>query len=198
MFGKANRAGTPYYVCQRSLNRGKDAKRRFPNHPATIWVREDRMLEGILGFFDERVFGSRRRDLIEQDIQSFKCEPELKRQRQMQSLRRAVEKLDLAQTRLIRKLETDDDVEGILFRRVRERLSELEEERIRQLGELQNLEAEQFETGPEPFDLLEELRVGRACLRPLQTRPPAALPDLPAPGPLRQAFASSDLPRHYR
>jgi site-specific DNA recombinase len=57
MFGRANRAGTAYYACQPSLNWGRDAKRQFPDHPATIWAREDRMLEGILGFFDERVFG---------------------------------------------------------------------------------------------------------------------------------------------
>lgn len=57
-----------------------------------------------VGFFDERVFGPRRRDLLEQDLASFDGEPERKRERQMRSLRRAVEKLDLAQARLVRKL----------------------------------------------------------------------------------------------
>lgn len=63
-------------------------------------------------------------------------------------LRRAIDKLDLAQARLIRKLESDDDTDGILFRRVRERLSELEHDRIHKLDELQALEAKRSEVGP--------------------------------------------------
>jgi hypothetical protein len=54
------------------------------------------MLEGILGFFDERVFGPRRRDLLEQDLASFYGESERKRQRQMRSHRRDIDKFDLA------------------------------------------------------------------------------------------------------
>jgi hypothetical protein len=62
-------------------------------------VREDRLLEGILGFFDERLFVPHRRDLLERDLASFDGEPERIRHRQMRSLRRAIEKLDLAQNR---------------------------------------------------------------------------------------------------
>src|SRR5207247_6815868 len=43
---------------------------------------------------------------VPQDLASFDGEPERKRQRQIQPLRRAVDKLDLAQARLIRKLES--------------------------------------------------------------------------------------------
>jgi hypothetical protein len=44
MFGKTNRADTSYYVCQPSLNLGSDAKRRLPDHPPTVWVRDDALL----------------------------------------------------------------------------------------------------------------------------------------------------------
>jgi hypothetical protein len=50
--------------------------------------------------------------------------------------------------------------EGVLFRRVRERLSELEHERLLKFKELQALEAEQLETGPEAVELLDELPIG--------------------------------------
>jgi hypothetical protein len=83
-------------------------------------VREDRLLEGILGFFDERLFGPHRRDL----------------------------------------LESDDDPEGILFRRVRERLSELEQDRTQKLDELRALDAEHLDIGPGAIELLDELPVG--------------------------------------
>jgi hypothetical protein len=130
------------------------------SHPPTVWVREDHLLEGIVDFFGERVFGPQRRELLEHDLRSFDGEPERKRQHQMRSLRRAMEKLDSAQTRLVRKLELDDDPEGVLFRRVRERLSELEDERLLKFNELQALEAEQLETGPEAVELLDELPIG--------------------------------------
>jgi site-specific DNA recombinase len=164
MFGKTNRAGTPYYVCQPSLNWGSDAKRQFPDHPPTVWVREDHLLEGIIDFFGGRVFGPQRRDLLEDDLRAFDWEPERKRQRQMRSLRRAIEKLDDAQTRLVRKLEVDDDPEGILFRRVRERLSELEHERLLKIKELEPLEAEQLESVPGAVELLDELPIGEDLL----------------------------------
>lgn len=40
---------TPYYVCQPSVNWGSDAKRQFPGHSPSIWMREDHMLEGSWG-----------------------------------------------------------------------------------------------------------------------------------------------------
>jgi hypothetical protein len=56
-------------------------------------MREDHLLEGIIDFFGGRVFGPQRRDLLEHDLRAFDGEPERKRQRQVRSLRRAIEKL---------------------------------------------------------------------------------------------------------
>lgn len=133
------------------------------------------MLDGILGFFDERVFGPRRKELLEQDLRYLDGEPERKRQRQLKSLRRAIEKLELAQARLIRRLEADEDPDGILFRRVRERLSELEQERLQKVAELQDFEAEDPEIEPGAIELIDELPVGEGIFG---TAPDNVLRDL--------------------
>lgn len=58
MFGKTKK-GHAYYSCKPSLNHGTDVAERFPDHPPTVWVREDALVEGIRVFFAERVLWSR-------------------------------------------------------------------------------------------------------------------------------------------
>ena len=70
MHGKTRRQ-TAYYACQPNQNLGRGAKRAFPDHPVSIWVREEFFVEGILGFFSERIFGVNRRDLLEADLSEW-------------------------------------------------------------------------------------------------------------------------------
>jgi len=114
-------------------------------------------------------YSAPRRDLLEHDLRAFDGEPERKRQRQMRSLRHAIKKLDNAQTRLVRKLEVDDDPEGILFRRVRERLSELEQERLLKIKELEPWKPSSSKPNPERSSSWMNSRSARICSRPPQT-----------------------------
>jgi hypothetical protein len=50
MHGKTRRS-TAYYACQPSHNLGPGAERKYANHPVSLWVREDALLNGIFGFF---------------------------------------------------------------------------------------------------------------------------------------------------
>ena len=59
-------------------------------------------------------------------------------------------------------------------RRVRERLSELEHERLLKIKELERLEAEQLETVPGAIELLDELPIGEDLLASGPRRPPPA------------------------
>ena len=104
-----------------------------------------------------------------------------------------MEKLGSAQTRLVRKLEVDD-AEGILFGRVRERLSELEHERLLKFKELEALEAEDVETRPGAVELLDELSIGEGLFASAPDDVLRQLSDLPSRSPLRQAFTSRQLP----
>jgi len=78
-------------------------------------VRQDRLLERIIGFFGERLFGPHKRDLLEHDLRSLDDEPEVKHQRPMRSLRRALDKLEGAQARFILTLEVNADPDGVVF-----------------------------------------------------------------------------------
>jgi site-specific DNA recombinase len=93
------------------------------------------------------------------------------------ALKKAVARIETAQARLITKLELDDDPEGILFQRVRTRLSELEDERREKISTLRELEASKSETpDAEAVKLLDGLPLGESGL-------PSAPEDL-----LRQLF----------
>lgn len=59
MFGKT-RHGNPYYSCQPGRSRGSIGRERDPNHPPTVYVREEALLDGILRFFGDRIFGPTR------------------------------------------------------------------------------------------------------------------------------------------
>jgi site-specific DNA recombinase len=164
IFGKTNRAKSPYYVCQPSLNLGADAVRRHPNHPPTVWVREDALLDGIAGFFNDRVFGPRRKELLKADFSAIDDISDVQERDRIRSLAAALKRIESRQGRLIRKLEMDDDPEGVLFRQVRKRLAELEEERVVKLGILQELQAKDFEMQPPPMELLDRLPLGEIAL----------------------------------
>lgn len=107
MQGRTRRRNS-YYVCEPRKNWGQEAARRFPGHPPTVYVPQDALLQGIFGFFGERIFGPRRRELLEADQRALDGEPERKREGRVQALRRAVEKLERRAARLIESLERED------------------------------------------------------------------------------------------
>ncbi|CAN5378275.1 hypothetical protein BH20ACT22_BH20ACT22_19120 [soil metagenome] len=159
MHGKTRRQ-TAYYACQPSQNLGRGAERAFPEHPVSIWVREEFLVEGILGFFSERIFGVNRRELLEADLKRVESEVDTGARRRIKSLEKAIGQLAARQDRLVRNLELDDDTDGVTFRRIRERMDELENERLRKLKDLHALRGEEPDADPASPDLLDQLPVG--------------------------------------
>ncbi|MGH2704063.1 MAG: hypothetical protein ACRDJ4_02905 [Actinomycetota bacterium] len=104
-------------------------------------MREEPLLEGILSFLAEHVLGPRRRHLIEEDLQALGEGAGREREAEIALLRRQIEEIELREARQVQALERDDDPEGIVFRRVRDRLAELERERSETLERLRELEA---------------------------------------------------------
>jgi site-specific DNA recombinase len=147
-------------VCQPSPNLGEEATRRFPDHPPTVYVRQDGLLEGIFRFFVERIFGPERRELLEADLRALEGKPEQERRAKIGRLRKRLDDLDLREGRLIRSLELDDDPDGVVFRRVRERLGELDRERRAAFDELTALESEEPAANSASVDLLDRLPLG--------------------------------------
>jgi site-specific DNA recombinase len=85
-------------------------------------------LEGVLGFFSERVFGPNRRDLLEADLRRSESSEDKEALRRLKSLEKAIGEFESRQARLNRSLELDDP-QGAMFRQIRDRMQQLESER---------------------------------------------------------------------
>jgi hypothetical protein len=84
--------------------------------------------------------------------------------RRIKSLEKAIGQLKARQDRLVRNLELDDDTDGVTFRRIRERMDELENERLRKLKDLHALRGEEPDADPASPDLLDQLPAGDVSL----------------------------------
>jgi site-specific DNA recombinase len=82
----------------------------------------------------------------------------------MAALRRSIEENEARQARLVRTLELDDDPQGVACRRVRERLDELERERVDKLQDLRALDLEESQKPAQSVKLLDRLPVGELHL----------------------------------
>jgi hypothetical protein len=158
MFGKTKK-GHAYYSCQPGLNLGSAADRCCPDHPSTVWVREDAVLAGIAQFFSQRIFGARRAELLEDDLGDVDRHTQRTWETKRKSRQRAIEEIEQRQARLIQTLETHDDPDGTVSARVRSRLGELEQERRVKLDELAGLERSRPNTDGQDPHLLDELPV---------------------------------------
>lgn len=156
MHGKTRRQ-TPYYACHPGQNLGRGAERDYPDHPVSIWVREDVLLDGVIQFFSERVFGPRSRELFEENLKRVHSERDSGLRTRIETLEKVVGRLEDAQARLVRSLEHDDDPAGAMFRQIRERMNELERERVVKVAELQSLRAQERQHDPGCMGLLDEL-----------------------------------------
>ncbi|WP_433466994.1 recombinase family protein [Spirillospora sp. CA-128828] len=62
-FGKT-RKGWAYYACQPQRQHHKGRRDWYDDHPKSIWVREDALLEAVHDFFAQRIFGQRRQQYL--------------------------------------------------------------------------------------------------------------------------------------
>ena len=157
MFGKTRKQHT-YYACQPSLNHAGKVAERFPDHPASIWVREDSLLAGVAEFFATRLLGPTRAELLAADLGQLDHRAVAEQAASLDALRRSLDEITRRQDRLVRTLESQDDPAGTVFARVRDRLGELEAERQAKLDALGALEATE-EAQTVPVELLDELPV---------------------------------------
>ena len=156
MFGKTRKSHA-YFACQPSANHGKEAAVRFPAHPASIWVRQDALLDGILRFFAERVLGPDRLDYLAADVDGTARARDNALVRQVESLRRSIADLDRKRGRLVQRLEDMDDFDGSLLRAVRDRHRELTVERDEKVATLAAISDSLSPSAAGAEDLLDRL-----------------------------------------
>ena len=151
MFGKTRRE-TAYYAC--SPKKGY----RPPDHPISIWVREDGILDALRQFLAQYVFGQYRHDLLAADQRDHAESAAHEHAQRIAALRRAIADADARGKRLARNLELVDDPDPDFIRDLNERRAELRHEKAQ--FETQLADAEAHAAHAANPGLLDELPAG--------------------------------------
>ena len=130
---------------------------RPQGHPASIWTREDALLDGVNGFLAAQVFGQYRHQLLADNLGNIDEARRREHENDLAALRRAITDNERRSKRLVRNLELVDEVDQNLIRDINERRAELRSERDQLAQRLSDLE-EEVHRVPNPA-LLAELPV---------------------------------------
>jgi site-specific DNA recombinase len=150
LYGKTTR-GHAYMVC------APKKTWRPPGHPASVWVREDTLLDAVTEFLAHQVFGRYRHHLLDANLRQLDQAAQREHTHQTALARRAITDNETKSKRLVRSLELADDIDRRLIRDINERRTELRAEHdqlTRHLAELQD----QIHNAPNPA-LLDQLPV---------------------------------------
>jgi site-specific DNA recombinase len=118
MFGITDH-GTPYYAC------APKKPYRPDGHPAVLRVRQDHLLDGLTRFLAGNVFGPYRHTLLDASQTILAQAAAAEHAAQVTALRRAISDTDAKSSRLIRTLETADDLDPDFIGGIKQRRAEL-------------------------------------------------------------------------
>jgi site-specific DNA recombinase len=140
-------AGIPaqytYYTCQHNPAR----HRRPADHPRTVAVREEHLLEAIRQFYAERIFGPERAALLAAQIPATAAQDTARRQQETARLTKRLHQIDTAENAHAREIEALGNQAGnaaaitALRTRIIARFTELETERTTINAQLAQLAA---------------------------------------------------------
>ena len=160
MQGKA-RHGVSYYACIPKPGY------RPPGHTgkASLWLREDILLDGLSSFLSEQVFGPARMRMLDDSLKAMDTARHRERQDQQAALKRAIADSKTRSRNLVRSLEASDEPDQELIRDINQRRAELRAECARLEQELAALD-EELAQAPNPA-LLQQLPVSPVDLSEL-------------------------------
>ena len=165
MFGKS-RKGLAYYSCQPQLDRVGNPQ-DYADHPRSVYVREDRLLDCVQTFFAQRVLGRDRAELLRHQIEKQDTHEHQEHKTRITAVEKAIAELgrrqdNLMEEREAKTLDDNDEVGRAWAERLRTRFADLENQRRTKLAELDRLrsiaEREQPQK-PELLDMLPQLTV---------------------------------------
>ena len=160
MFGKT-RKGLAYYTCQPQLDRVGNPD-DYTDHPRSIYVREDRLLDCVRTFFTERVFGADRTELLRAQLADHDTQHHSQHEQRIAALEKTVTNLARRQDNILDEREaastdTNDPATRAWAERLRARFTELEKERLTKQTELDQLRASAHQTQTQKPELLDQL-----------------------------------------
>ena len=112
MFGKTRRRGGTYLACQPDP-RHHAHKPWYPDHPKSVWVREDALTAAVHDFFATHILGPDRLQLLDAQPGDHQAAAAADTTRRRTQLTKHIENLRRRQTRLLDQLEDDpsDDLD---------------------------------------------------------------------------------------
>ena len=176
MQGSTRKKVFVYYRCRPGPTSGAAGHNRWPGHPESFYVAEDKLVGGILGFLAKRVFGMQRRELLAADLSETNEDAAIAWQEQLTAIERSLTDLDNRRHRLLHAVETTADPDGVLAHDVNRRLAEIAKEQVVRRTELQRLRSNPPEPGQGCEHLLDHLV--HATARELGDAPEPMLRDL--------------------
>ncbi len=144
-----------YYRCPAVEADPVGVLRRIPDHPKSLYVREDYLLDGILDFFAERIFHPDRRQRLASQLQAIAHGATSDLERQRRALSRSIQDLSTQQQRLAATLASEHDEVGKLFAQVHQEFYDLERQREQRRRELAALDERQADA--DALELLDAL-----------------------------------------
>ncbi|GAA4100707.1 recombinase family protein [Actinomadura miaoliensis] len=164
MFGKTRHA-IAYFACQPERQHHKGRADWFNDHPKSLWVREDVLLDGVRHFFAERIFGPRRREhLSDQLRRSGAKRADSTNTKRRKQITRELTDLQRRQDNLIGQLETfestgDPEADRDYRQSIQRRFAELTAARRTKQAELDQLNTDTPPAGDDAdlLDLIPQL-----------------------------------------
>jgi site-specific DNA recombinase len=161
MFGKT-RHNIAYFACQPERQHHKGRADWYADHPKSLWIREEILLEAVRRFFAERIFGPHRqqhlRDQLQRSAENRADKTVAARRKQ---LNRELADLQRRQNNLIGQLETfeptgDADADRAYRQSIQHRFGELTAAQRTKQAELDQLNAHTPQAGDDA-DLLDHI-----------------------------------------
>jgi Recombinase zinc beta ribbon domain len=187
MCGRASRGQHTYYGCELAQAHGPLAAIRWPDHPKSIYVREDALLDGILDFFATRILGPDRYELLAADLAATDHDAIRAWEQRRTALQRTIDDDTTRRARLLGNLEQliDPDPDPELLADIQHRAEELNRHRKARQAELDAMAAAPPSGTTQAPELLHQIPAH-----------PAALEHAPAPI-LRELFEAFRLEVTY-
>lgn len=185
MHGKARRE-VPYFACESDMRHHRDRRQWYADHPKSLWVREDDLMEIVAVFFADHVLGPQRKAALRSTLTAEKTPPPA-----VVRLTREIADLERRRENLMTQMEEfaptgDPEADADLRERLRRRFAEVTREHKGKTTEVANLTAQNAVDAPDAPELLEELPTFAARLW--------TVPD----DLLRELFDSFNLEIRYR
>lgn len=136
--------GSNYYRCRFSAGRGNSAA-DAAGHPRVLQIKEDTLLQAVLGFMDHRLFGPERLELLRNELVGRREPRRAPTHGRAESLQAELNDIDQSLYRQSLRMEEHEDWHHPVIALVKKRIAELSARRETVLDAMHSTEAQHAE-----------------------------------------------------